>query len=38
MGQASIQMTMGVYGKLFASEKEDRAAMDEIERRFNTVD
>ena len=38
MGHASIQMTMGVYGKLFASEKEDRAAMDEIERRFNTVD
>ena len=38
MGHASIKMTMDVYGHLFASEKEDRAAMDEIDRRFNTTD
>ncbi|MFG1399896.1 tyrosine-type recombinase/integrase [Roseixanthobacter pseudopolyaromaticivorans] len=38
MGHASIQMTMGVYGKLFASETEDRAAMDAIDRRFSGPD
>lgn len=38
MGHASIQMTMDVYGYLFASDKEDRVAMEEIDRRFNAAD